>query len=58
MGVQLVGSAKLMRFVNDTKVNIVCWANYETQHQKAYLYILLQHPIEWYIEKAISSIFV
>jgi len=31
MGVQLVGSAKLMRFVNDTKVNIVCWANYETQ---------------------------
>jgi len=32
MGVQLVGSAKLMRFVNDTKVNIVCWANYETQH--------------------------
>jgi len=34
MGVQLVGSAKLMRFVNDTKVNIVCWANYETQQQK------------------------
>ena len=31
MGVQLVGSAKLMRFVNGTKVDIVCWANYETQ---------------------------
>lgn len=30
MGVQLVGSAKSMRFVNDVKVNIVCWTNYET----------------------------